>query len=194
MEQIGNTLTQLASQFEERKKENTSCHNMTQHAFNTSLHNVYEMIPKKDYAILLNQLEAWNVGSPKAVCRIYGVKTVQRAVAYVKGTPNVRCKGAYFTYMVRQLKNEQVEQKTAQVIDVRNNRTTEVVKENLTTENLPVQSPRTSLKSKKGIFTPPNIINWQDARAFLCNLTDNDLEDEKVLIFANKLKRQFNFA
>lgn len=195
MEQIGNTLTQLASQFEERKKENTTCHNMTQHVFNTSLHNVYEMIPKKDYAILLNQLEAWNVGSPKAVCRIYGVKTVQRAVAYVKGTPNVRCKGAYFTYMVRQLKSEQ---------DVRNNRTT--VKENLTTENhivevnkkvkqnLPPQSPTRGVKSKKGIFTPPNIINWQDARNFLANLTDDDLLDENILIFANKLKRQYNFA
>ena len=115
MEQIGNTLAQLQTQFERRKEENTSCHNMTQHVLNTSLHNVYEMIPKKDYAVLLNQLEAWNVGSPKAVCRIYGVKTVQRAVEYVKGTPNVRCKGAYFTYMVRQLKSEQVEQKTAQV-------------------------------------------------------------------------------
>ena len=194
MEKIGNTLTQLASQFEKTKKENTSCHVMTHHVFNTSLHNVYEMIPKKDYAILLNQLEAWNVGSPKAVCRIYGVKTVQRAVAYVKGTPNVRCKGAYFTYMVRQLKSEQVEQKSEQVTDVRNNQTTEAVKENLTTENLPSQSPRTSLKSKKGIFTPPNIINWQDARNFLANLTDDDLLDENILLFANKLKRQYNFA
>lgn len=187
MEQIGNTLTQLASQFEERKKENTSCHNMTQYAFNTSLHNVYEMIPKKDYAILLNQLEEWKVGSPKAVCRIYGVKTVQRAVAYVKATPNVRCKGAYFTYMVRQLKSEQVEQKTAQIT-----KQEEPQKEQK--QNPPSQSPRTSLKSKKGIFTPPNIINWQDARNFLANLSDDDLLDENILLFANKLKRQYNFA
>ena len=160
MEKIGNTLTQLASQFEKTKKENTSCHVMTHHVFNTSLHNVYEMIPKKDYAILLNQLEAWNVGSPKAVCRIYGVKTVQRAVAYLKGTPNVRCKGAYFTYMVRQLKSEQVEQKSEQVTKQK-----EPQKEQK--QNLPVQSPTRGVKSKKGIFTPPNIINWQEAREFL---------------------------
>ncbi|MBO5928375.1 MAG: hypothetical protein J6Q32_05960 [Clostridia bacterium] len=187
MEQIGNTLAQLQTQFERRKEENTSCHNMTQHVLNTSLHNVYEMIPKKDYAVLLNQLEAWNVGSPKAVCRIYGVKTVQRAVEYVKGTPNVRCKGAYFTYMVRQLKSEQVEQKTAQVT-----KQEEPQKEQK--QNLPVQSPTRHVKSKKGIFTPPNIINWQEAREFLCKLTDNDLEDEDVLIFAKKLKKQFNFG
>ena len=193
MEQIGNTLTQLASQLEERKKENTSCHNMTHHVFNTSLHNVYEMIPKKDYAILLNQLEVWNVGSPKAVCRIYGVKTVQRAVAYVKGTPNVRCKGAYFTYMVRQLKREQdVKENLITAPPVRNNRTT--AEENSAVQNPPVQSQIKGVKSKKGIFTPPNIIKWQEARNFLANLTDDDLLDEDVLIFANKLKRQFNFA
>lgn len=195
MEKIGKTLSHLASQLEEKKEKthhvNTIC---TQHVFNTSLHNVYEMIPKKDYAILLNQLEAWNVGSPKAICRIYGVKTVQRAVAYVKGTPNVRCKGAYFTYMVRQLKSE----------DTTN--CSQPVKENLTTENQivevnkkveqnpPVQSSRTSLKSKKGIFIPPNIINWQEAREFLCKLTDDDLLNEDVLIFANKLKRKYNFG
>ena len=189
MEQIGNTLTQLASQLKERKKENTSCHDMTHHVFNTSLHNVYEMIPKKDYAVLINQLEEWGVGSPKAVCRIYGVKTVQKAVAYVKGTPNVRCKGAYFTYMVRQLKSEQVEQKSAQVTE-KISATDQIVEVNKMVEQNPLsQSPTRGVK-----FTPPNIINWQQAREFLCKLTDKDLEDEQVSEFTRKIKKQYNFA
>ena len=184
MEQIGKTLTQLQSQLEEKKKENTSCkHNMTHHVLNTSSHNVFDMIPKKDYAILINQLEEWGVGSPKAVCRIYGVKTVQRAVAYVKGTPNVRCNGAYFTYMVRQLKSE-IPQNEERIVEV--NETIE--------QNPAPQSPTSPVKFKKGIFTPPNIINWQDARAFLANLRDTDLEDEEVLIFANQLRKKYNFG
>lgn len=149
----------------------------------------YDTIPKKEYGLLLRKMESWGIVAPKAIVKKYGVFIVKRAVEYTEHTPNVRNKAGYMTYMCGQFKKD-----------------AEPVKENLTTkpttkcsqleqkQNLPPQSPRTSLKSKKGIFTPPNIINWQEARAFLCNLTDDDLLDEDVLIFANKLKRKFNFG
>ena len=92
---------------------NIPCHNMTLNASNKE--NIvcltyYEKISKREYAKLLNQLTEWNVYAPKAIVKKYGVKTVQLAVDYTKATKNVRCYGAYFTYMVRQLKTQNVEQ------------------------------------------------------------------------------------
>lgn len=190
MEQIGNTLAQLQTQIEERKKahhDNTIC---SHHAFNTSLqnveHNVYEMIPKKDYAILLDQLEEWGVGSPKAVCRIYGVKTVQRAVAYVKGTPNVRCKGAYFTYMVRQLKSEQV---TGQVQNLAPQSATpkEIEKkEEVIAEKINPSEKRTQ---------PPEIKSPLQANIFLCDFEEGRYEKTAEIIdFVRQIKRKYNFG
>jgi hypothetical protein len=143
-------------------------------------HKVYEMIPKHDYAVLLNQLEAWGVGSPKAVCRIYGVKTVQRAVEYVKHTPNVRCQGAYFTYMVRQLKKEQnppVQSTTSE----EKPKEVEVIKEEINPSEKRTQCPQ--------INSP------MQANSFLWDFSQGKYaETAEIIEFVRKVKRKYNFG
>lgn len=63
-------------------------------------------LDKRDYGMLLRQLEQWGTAYPKAICRIYGVQTVLRAVEYTKATPNVKNKGGYCLYMCRQLQKK----------------------------------------------------------------------------------------
>lgn len=186
MEQIGTLLKGF---------ENTNhvTKHVTQDAFNKEKANhvnmicTYDTIPKREYGLLLRKMENWGIVAPKAIVKKYGVFIVKRAVEYTEHTPNVRNKAGYMTYMCGQFK------KDAQPVTICNQteKTNHVEKEK---QNPPVQLPTRRVKSKKGIFTPPNIIKWQEARIFLANLTDDDLLDEDVLIFANKLKRQFNFA
>ena len=192
---------------EETKKahhDNTTC--VTQHAFNTSYHNVlehnvYEMIPKREYGILLKQLEEWGVAYPKAVCKKHGVRTVQRAVAYVKGTPNVKNKGAYFTFMVRQLKKVDNEQQPIQPEEPKQQ--IQQVSEPNTLAEKPqkkeghIESPKMpqiERKKKKGINNLPSITKWQEAREFLFKIDEYDLDDVNVLEFARKIKKKYNFA
>ena len=192
MEQIGATLqsfgftqnvtshvTNHASYEEKANHVNTSC--------------TYDVIPKREYGLLLRKMESWGITAPKAIVKKYGVFIVKRAVEYTEHTPNVRNKAGYMTYMCGQFKNDATVSKMENV-EPTNEKSSAVVNENLTTQNLPSQSPRTGVKSKKGIFTPPNIIKWQDARDFLCKLTDEDLQDAAILEFTNRIKRQFNFA
>lgn len=186
MEQIGTLLKGF-------EKTNHVTKHVTQNAFNKEKANhvnmtcTYDTIPKREYGLLLRKMESWGITAPKAIVKKYGVFIVKRAVEYTEHTPNVRNKAGYMTYMCGQFKKDAQPVTNCNQLEETNH-----VEEQK--QNLPVQSPTRRVKSKKGIFTPPNIINWQEARAFLCNLTDNDLEDEEVLIFANKLKRQFNFA
>lgn len=195
MEQIGKTLTQVVSHIhvEEQKKptqlltqscvtQECASYKETQNCVNT-ICTQKDYLDKREYGLLLRTLEEWNTAYPKSICRIYGVQVVKRAIAYTKATPNVRNKGAYCLYMCRQLKSE-ISQQENHIVDI-NKKVEE--------KDVP-QSPTSPVKSKKGIFTPPNIINWQEARTFLANLRDTDLEDEEVLIFANQLRKKYNFA
>jgi len=193
--------TQFAHLVKEKTKaqscNNTTC--VTQCAINTSFHNVsehnvYEMIPKREYGLLLKQLEEWLVAYPKAVCKKHGVRTVQRAVAYVKGTPNVKNKGAYFTFMVRQLKKVDEEQQSAPKQEEKL-----IVRKNRTTEKIEVSSEATTMpenesKKQKGKITLPTITKWQEARDFILKLNEYDLTDENVIEFVKKIKRRYNFA
>jgi hypothetical protein len=216
--------TQFAHLVEDKTKtqyDNTTC--LTQCAINTSLHNVsehnvYEMIPKREYGLLLKQLEEWGVAYPKAVCKKHGVRTVQRAVAYVNGTPNVKNKGAYFTFMVRQLKKVDAEQQPApkqeikpvtecnqleQVINKGTNCTpieeNPAVRENRTTEKTEVSLEATTTPvnksfDKKGKTIPPTITKWQEAREFVAKIDEYDLTNSNILEFYKKIKKQYNFA
>jgi len=189
MEQIGT----LVKDFE--RTRNVTNH-VTQNAFNKEKANhvnmtcTYETIPKRDYGILLRKMESWNITAPKAIIKKFGVFIVKRAVAYTEATPNVRNKAGYMTYMCDQFKKDATSEEISAV-----QKENQIVEVNKKVEQNPApQSPTASVKSKKGIFTPPNIINWQQARNFLASLTDNDLEDEDIVIFANKLKKTYNFA
>lgn len=203
--------TQFAHLVNEKTKtqhDNTTC--LTQCAINTSLHNVsehnvYEMIPKREYGLLLKQLEEWGVAYPKAVCKKHGVRTIQRAVAYVNGTPNVKNKGAYFTFMVRQLKKVDAEQQPAPKQE--NNKGTNctpieekpAVRENRTTEKTEVSLEATTMPenksfNKKGKTIPPTITKWQEAREFLARIDEYDLTNSNILEFYKKIKKQYNFA
>lgn len=178
MEQIGTLL----------KDFNPTCNvtkHVTNHAFNEEANHVnmtctYETIPKRDYGILLRKMECWGIVAPKAIIKKYGVFIVKRAVEYTEATPHVRNKAGYMTYMCEQFKKDTEPDTKSNQLEQK--------------QNLPVKSPTRAVKSKKGIFTPPNIINWQEARNFLANLCDDDLLDEDVLIFANKIKKQYNFG
>lgn len=198
------------SSFPLNEKNVMKCHDFS---CSSSCHDS-QRIDFNDYQYLVEQLSKWRVFYPKAQIKKYGAKNCWLAMQRTKSMCP-RVPGAYFTTTVRDIVAGDKKQLTSNCSqpatncyqsvsncnqlneDVRNNRTTEnhIVEVNKKVkQNLPVQSPTRRVKSKKGIFTPPNIINWREARAFLCNLTDNDLEDEEVLIFANKLKKQFNFA
>jgi len=188
MEQIGAALKDLTV------TQNVTSH-VTNHALNENKANhvnmictTYDTIPKKDYGLLLRKMESWGIVAPKAIVKKYGVFIVKRAVEYTEATPHVRNKAGYMTYMCGQFKKEAAPAVTEQ------SSSTVSKMEIVEKQNPPVQSPLRAVKSKKGIFIPPNIISWKDAREFLCKLTDDDLLDEDVLVFANKLKRQYNFA
>ena len=157
-------------------------HDMTYYASNKESISCtcYETISKRDYVRLLNQLDAWRVFAPKAIVKKYGVKTVQLAVEYTKATKNVRVPGAYFTYMVRQLKPQKTEQPQS---DLR------AVKQEIDT-NIPNEQ-KTCYKGTQ----LPQIENWQDARKFLCDYYEGEYEDtDNVISFVAEIKKKYNFG
>ena len=178
MEQISTLLKESSFPLNNMKCHDFSC--------SSSCHE-RQRIDFNDYQYLVEQLSKWRVFYPKAQIKKYGAKNCWEAMQRTKSMCP-RVPGAYFTITVRDIVagDKKMTTKCSQP----ENHIVEVNKK----QNLPSQSPTRAVKSKKGIFTPPNIINWQDARNFLANLRDDELLDEDVLIFANKLKRQFNFA
>lgn len=161
---------------------NMPCHNMTLNALKKEnmTCTYYETISKREYVKLLNQLEEWRVFAPKAIVKKYGVKTVQLAVDYTKATKNVRCHGAYFTYMVRQLKTQNVEPPV--------NDLTEVKQEIHT--NIPNEQKTCSKGSQL-----PQIENWMQARKFICDYMDGCYEKtDNVINFVQEIKRRYNFG
>ena len=157
-------------------------HDMTYNASNKKAYHepYYETINKSDYVRLLNQLDAWNVYAPKALVKKYGVKTVQLAVEYTKSTPNVRVPGAYFTYMIRQLKTKNIEP----------------TQKPQTTENkvLDTNIPKEHKIEYKGTQLP-QIENWRDARKFLCDYMDGCYDNtDNVINFVKEIKRRYNFG
>ena len=161
---------------------NIPCHDMTYNASNKE--NIpctcYETISKREYVRLLNQLEEWRVFAPKAIVKKYGVKTVQLAVDYTKATPNVRCHGAYFTYMVRQLKTQNVEQSKNDLSEVK-----QEIHTNISNEQ--------KIEHKGSQL--PQIDNWRDARQFVCDYMDGLYErTDNVVNFVNEIKKKYNFG
>lgn len=157
-------------------------HDMTYNASNKKAYHepYYETINKRDYVKLLNQLEEWRVFAPKAIVKKYGVKTVQLAVEYTKATKNVRCHGAYFTYMVRQLKTQNVEQAENDLNEVKQEIHTN------TQEEHKIEYRGSEL---------PQIENWMQAREFLCDYYKGAYEQtDNVLSFVNSLKKKYNFG
>lgn len=159
---------------------NIPCHDMLLKKEKNIPCTCYDMISKREYAKLLNQLQEWNVFAPKAIVKKYGVKTVQLAVEYTKATPNVRVPGAYFTYMVRQLKPQKTEQSQSDLRAVKQEIHTN------TQEEHKIEYRGSEL---------PQIENWMDARKFLCDYMDGAYEKtDNVLSFVNSLKKKYNFG
>lgn len=159
----------------------TTCYNMTSnHALNKENKACYDMIDKREYVKLLKQLEDWRVFAPKAIVKKYGVKTVQLAVEYTKATPNVRVPGAYFTYMVRQLKTQ-----NSQAVEKPQSEEKEVLDTNIPNEH----------KIEYRGSELPQVENWQDAREFLCDYMDGAYEKtDNIISFVNDIKRRYNFG
>jgi len=158
---------------------NMSCHDMPLKKENMPC-TCYETINKRDYVLLLKQLEDWRVFAPKAIVKKYGVITVKTAIEYTKATKNVRVPGAYFTYMVRQLKKD-LPQSTE--------KTSCPVKEEIHT-NIPKEH---KIEYKGSQL--PQIDNWQDARKFLCDYLDGAYEKtNNVINFVEMIKKKYNFG
>ena len=186
-------MEQLSTLLEEKK-----CHDIC-HDFHvlTSCHEE-QRIDINDYRYLVEQLSKWRVFYPKAQIKKYGAKNCWIAMQRTKSMCP-RVPGAYFTTTVRDIvagdKKQPVTNSYQSVSNAHQLNDNQIVEVNKKVEqNLPSQSPTSGVKSKKGIFTPPNIINWQQAREFLCKLTDDDLADEQIFEFTNKIKRKYNFA
>ena len=159
---------------------NEKSHDICHDIYSISSCHEQQKITFNDYCYLVETLGKWRVFYPKAQIKKYGAKNCWEAMQRTK-TMCPRVPGAYFTITVRDI--------------VAGDKKEQIVEVNETIEQNPApQSPTSPVKLKKGIFTPPNIINWQEARAFLANLRDTDLENEEVLIFANQLKKKYNFG
>ena len=122
-----------------------------------SCENTWCTMSKREYGLLLRQLEQWGTKYPKSICRIYGTDNVKRAIDYTLATPNVRNKGGYFMYMLRQFKKD----------------TPQPPAKPQTTENkvLDTNIPKEQKTSCK-LSQLPQIENWKDARKFLCDYLD----------------------
>lgn len=159
---------------------NIPCHDMLLKKEKNIPCTCYDMISKREYSKLLNQLQEWNVFAPKAIVKKYGVLTVQTAIEYTKATPNVRVPGAYFTYMVRQLKPQKTEQPQS---DLR------AVKEEIHTNTQ--EEPKIEYKGSE----LPQIENWQDARNFLCDYYDGAYEKtDNIINFVKDIRKKYNFG
>ena len=155
MEQIGNTLKQIgysveqkmATQYVTKDVHDIALNRDKAHHVDTSC--TYDVIPKREYGLLLRKMESWNISAPKAIIKKYGVFIVKRAVEYTDATPNVRNKAGYMTYMCGQFKKDAANHVPQEVTE-KNLATTE---ENSAIENPKPQSILSGVKSKKGIFT-----------------------------------------
>ena len=170
MESIGQLLTQT---------QNNMC---TKSAFYKaqSCDNTWCTMSKREYGLLLRQLESWGTKYPKSICRIYGTDNVKRAIDYTLATPNVRNKGGYFMYMLRQFKKDipQPPQKP------------QTIEKQETVTNIPNEHKIEYRGSEL-----PQIENWQDARKFLCDYYEGAYEKtDNVISFVNSLKKKYNFG
>lgn len=159
----------------------TTCYDMSsKHALEKENKTCYDMIDKQEYVRLLNQLDAWRVFAPRAIVKKYGVKTVQLAVEYTKATKNVRVPGAYFTYMVRQLKPQKTEQPQSDLREVK--------------QEIHTNIPSEHKIEYKGSQLP-QIENWMDARKFLCDYYDGAYEKtDNVVNFVKDIRKKYNFG
>lgn len=150
------------------KKENTECN------------NTWCTLSKREYGLLLRQLEMWGTKYPKSICRIYGTDNVKRAIDYTLATPNVRNKGGYFMYMLRQFKKQEPQHTEQKISHVK-----QVLDTNIPNEHK-IEYKGTQL---------PQIENWQDARKFLCDFYDGAYEKtDNVISFVKDIKRRYNFG
>lgn len=168
MESIGTLLTQTQ----------TTC--VTQSALLKENTNTWGTLSKREYGLLLRQLELWGTKYPKSICRIYGTDNVKRAIDYTLATPNVRNKGGYFMYMLRQFKKD-----TPQPTQKPQSEEKQVLDTNISNEH----------KIEYRGSELPQIENWMDARKFLCDYMDGAYEKtDNVLSFVNSLKKKYNFG
>ena len=180
MESIGqllnntNTITQLCKTQEcalKKEKHNCVTNMCTQE---------YEKLSKHEYGLLLRKLEELGTAYPKSICRIYGVMNVKRALDYTFATPNVRNKGGYFMYMLRQFKKDipQPPQKP----------------QTIEKQEIATNIPKEIKTSYKGTQLP-QIENWQDARKFLCDYIDGCYEKtDNVINLVAEVKKKYNFG
>ena len=170
MESIGTLLTQTQTTCVTQRavyKENNMC-------------NTWCTLSKREYGLLLRQLETWGTKYPKSICRIYGTDNVKRAIDYTLATPNVRNKGGYFMYMLRQFKKQEPQHTEQKISHIK-----EVLDTNISNE----------YKIEYRGSELPQIENWQDARKFLCDYMDGAYEQtDNVLSFVNSLKKKYNFG
>lgn len=209
MESFTTVATIGKSFFEKEKKEAhnmnhdmTSCHEY--HSF-VSCHDMSfnQNISKDDYKFLVSVLESWRVFYPKAQIKKFGAKNCYEAMQRTKAF-NPRVPGAYFLTIVRDIVNnadskmkELREQQPAepkqeiQPVTKCHDLKEEEKKEGQTEAP---RMPQIERKKKKGINNLPSITKWQEAREFLFKIDEYDLDDENILEFARKIKRQYNFA
>ena len=192
-------LSELLPHFNRTELDNMICtQHVTNHAFYKEKTNhvnmtctSYEQLPKREYGLLLRQMENWGIVAPKAIVKKYGVFLVKRAVEYTKATPNVKNPAGYMTYMLQQFKKDmQPAPKQEEKPDARENCKTEKTEVPLEATTM----PQNKSKKQKGKITLPNITKWQEAREFIAKLDEYDLTNENVLEFARKIKRQYNFG
>jgi hypothetical protein len=199
------------TQFAHLVNEKTNHVNMTctSHAFYKEKTNhvnmtctSYEQLPKREYGLLLRQMENWGIVAPKAIVKKYGVFLVKRAVEYTKATPNVKNPAGYMTYMLQQFKKD-MQPAPKQEINKGTNCTPieekPAVRENRTTEKTEVLLEATTMSEnksfdKKGKTIPPTITKWQEAREFVAKIDEYDLTNSNILEFYKKIKKQYNFA
>lgn len=197
-----NFATIAETQFANLVKEKTSHVNMictehvTNHAFYTDKANhvnmicaSYEQIPKREYGLLLRQMENWGIVAPKAIVKKYGVFLVKRAVNYTKATPNVKNPAGYMTYMLQQFKKDMEVAEPKKEI-----KTVNQLEEKREMNLKATTTPENESKKQKGKITLPNITKWQEAREFLFKLNEYDMTNDNVVEFVKKIKRQYNFA
>ena len=155
---------------------------VTKSAFNKtqSCDNTWCTLSKRDYGLLLKQLEMWGTKYPKSICRIYGTDNVKRAIDYTLATPNVRNKGGYFMYMLRQFKKDEPQQAQNDFRAVK--------------KDLGINIPKPHKIEYKGCELP-QIENWQEARQFLCDYVDGAYENtDNVINFVKEVRKKYNFG
>lgn len=184
-------LRELLPHFEQN---NTCTQHVTNHALNRDKTNhvnmtctSYDTIPKREYGLLLRQMENWGIVAPKAIVKKYGVFLVRRAVDYTKATPNVKNPAGYMTYMLQQFRKDMEQPQKVENPKPQQ----ELLKENAKE----VQIMPKEIKTPQKLTQMPQINNWVEARKFVADFYDGTYkEDDNLLEFVSKIKRQYNFA